>query len=241
MTTTISTSPTSCGDPVTPTPELAERYADVMGRIADACRDAARRPDDVTVIVVTKFHPASLIRDLVELGVRHVGENRHQDAAPKAIELADEPLTWHFVGQLQSNKAKAVLDYASVIHSVDRASLVGALAKTERDCDVFLEVNLTDDPGRGGVAPDELDALVERVLQVPSLKLRGVMAVAPLGEPPRSAFARLRILSERVQRLAPAAKDISAGMSSDFAEAIAEGATHLRIGTAITGKRPTAP
>lgn len=226
---------------MTPTPELAERYAGVMGRIADACRDAARRPDDVTVIVVTKFHPASLIRDLVELGVRHVGENRHQDAAPKAAELADEPLTWHFVGQLQSNKAKAVLDYASVIHSVDRASLVSALAKTERDCDVFLEVNLTDDPGRGGVAPDGLDALAERVLQVPSLRLRGVMAVAPLGENPRSAFARLRILSERVQRLAPTATDISAGMSSDFAEAIAEGATHLRIGTAITGKRPAAP
>ena len=241
-TTTISTSPISCGDAVTPTPELAERYGGVMGRIADACRDAARRPDDVTVIVVTKFHPAALIRDLVELGVRHVGENRHQEAVAKRDECRDlTSLTWHFVGQLQSNKAKAVLDYASVIHSVDRASLVGALAKTERDCDVFLEVNLTDDPGRGGGAPDELDALAERVLQVPSLRLRGVMAVAPLGEPPRSAFARLRILSERVQRLAPAATDISAGMSSDFAEAIAEGATHLRIGTAITGKRPAAP
>ena len=221
--------------------DLAERVESVLGRVADACRDAQRRPDDVTVIAVTKFHSAELIRELARLGIRHVGENRHQDAAPKAAALTDLDLAWHFVGQLQSNKARAVLGYARVIHSVDRPSLVSALSRADVSCDVFLEINLTDDPGRGGVNPDDLDALTESVLAAPTLRLAGVMGVAPLDEAPRSAFARLRLLSERVQRLAPQATAMSAGMSGDFPDAIAEGATHLRIGTAITGKRPAAP
>jgi len=209
--------------------------------VVEACRAAGRARDEVTLIVVTKFHPASLIRDLAALGVRDVGENRHQDAAPKAEQLTDLPLTWHFVGQLQSNKARAVAEYARVIHSVDRASLVSSLARAERPLDVFLEVNLTDDPGRGGVAPGAVLPLAEQVLAHPQLRLRGVMAVAPLDEQPRAAFARLRGVSERLRAVAPAATDISAGMSNDFAEAIAEGATHLRIGTAITGERPPRP
>lgn len=221
--------------------ELRERYTAIDEGIAAACRDAGRARDEVTLIVVTKFHPADLVRDLVELGVRDVGENRHQDAAPKAAELHDLPLTWHFVGQLQSNKARAVAEYARVIHSVDRDSLVSALARTERPLEVFLEVNLTDDPGRGGVEPAELLSLAERVLEHPTLDLRGVMAVAPIDEDARAAFARLRGLSERLRAVAPAATAISAGMSNDYAEAIAEGATHLRIGTAITGKRPDRP
>jgi len=223
---------------VSAAPELAERYAAVTAGIAEACAAAGRAPEEITLVVVTKFHPAQLIRELVELGARHVGENRHQDAAPKAAELADLPLTWHFVGQLQSNKAKAVARYADVIHSVDRASLVTALAGAERAVDVFLEVNLTDDPGRGGVAPSEVERLAEQVLATERLRLRGVMGVAPLDEDARSAFARLRAIGERVRTIAPHATDLSAGMSGDYAEAIAEGATHLRIGTAITGKRP---
>ena len=219
-------------------PELAGRYAAVTAGIAEACAAAGRAPEEITLVVVTKFHPPQLIRELVELGTRHVGENRHQDAAPKAAELADLPLTWHFVGQLQSNKAKAVARYADVIHSVDRASLVTALAGAERAVDVFLEVNLTDDPGRGGVAPSEVERLAEQVLATERLRLRGVMGVAPLDEDARSAFARLRAIGERVRTIAPHATDLSAGMSGDYAEAIAEGATHLRIGTAITGKRP---
>lgn len=223
------------------TTDLAERYARVESAISDACRDASRARSDVTLIVVTKFHPASLVRDLVALGVRHVGENRHQDAAPKAAALDDLPLTWHFVGQLQSNKARAVSEYSRVIHSVDRESLVTALARVERPLDVFLEVNLTDDVGRGGVEPSGLLALADRVLEHPSLTLRGVMAVAPVDAEPRAAFARVRELSERVQTIAPHATAISAGMSGDFADAVAEGATHLRIGAAITGKRPDRP
>ena len=189
---------------------------------------------------MTKFHPASLVRELVELGVRDVGENRHQEAAAKAAEVADPRLRWHFVGQLQSNKAKAVRAYAATVHSVDRPSLVTALSSDDgRDVGVFLEIGLSDEPGRGGVAPAGAEQLAERVLAAPGLRLLGVMGVAPLGAPPRPAFARLREVAERIRTLDPTAAAISAGMSGDFRDAILEGATHLRIGTAITGNRPT--
>lgn len=217
---------------------LADRLAAVDADIAEAARTAGVPVP--TRIVVTKFHPASLVRELVELGVRDVGENRHQEAQAKAAEVGDARLNWHFVGQLQSNKAKAVRRYAAAVHSVDRPSLVDALAgDDERDLGVFLEVDLSGEPGRGGVAPAEVEPLAERVLAAPGLELLGVMAVAPLGEEPRPAFVRLRAVSDRIRSLEPRATAISAGMSGDFREAISEGATHLRIGTAITGKRPT--
>jgi pyridoxal phosphate enzyme (YggS family) len=217
---------------------LAERLARVDAAIADAARAAGRDPSGLTRIVVTKFHPAQLVAELAGLGVRDVGENRHQEAAAKAAELEGLDLNWHFVGQLQSNKAKAVRRYAHAVHSLDRASLADALAGAT-PLDVFLEVNLTGDPARGGADPALLEPLGERVLSTPGLVLRGVMAVAPLGEQPRAAFERVREASMALQRLAPDATAISAGMSGDFREAILEGATHLRIGTAITGKRPT--
>jgi pyridoxal phosphate enzyme (YggS family) len=225
-------------------PELAERLAAVRAEIADAARAASRDPAALTTIVVTKFHPASLVRELHALGVRNVGENRHQEAAAKASDLADlDDLTWHFIGQLQSNKARQVRRYSHIVHSVDRPALVDALARRDddagdRDVEIFLQLNLTDDPGRGGVAPDALEALAEHALAAPGLRVRGVMAVAPLGEEPRAAFARVRAASDRLRTIAPGATDISAGMSGDFREAILEGATHLRIGTAITGSRP---
>ncbi|WP_248305470.1 YggS family pyridoxal phosphate-dependent enzyme [Agromyces sp. H66] len=219
---------------------LADRLSAVQGSVADAARDAGRSPSEITTIVVTKFQPVSLIEELAALGVRDVGENRHQEAKAKAEALAGLGLRWHFVGQLQSKKARQVRAYASVIHSVDRASLVDALRSDEASVDCFVQVDLTDDPGRGGVAPEGLDALVEHVLETPGLHLRGLMAVAPLGEPARPAFARVRLLSERIRELAPDATDLSMGMSHDFREAILEGATHLRIGTAITGNRPDA-
>lgn len=219
--------------------ELRARYEGVMASIDAAAQNAGRSREDLTLIVVTKFHPASLVRELHSLGVQHIGENRHQDAEPKARELGDLPLTWHFVGQLQSNKARAVTEYCRVIHSLDRSSLLRALDRAEAPVEVFLEVNLTDDPGRGGAEPTQLPDLAERVLASDHLTLRGVMAVAPRDEEPRRAFARLRVHSEVVRRIAPEAVQISAGMSGDFADAIAEGATHLRIGTAITGNRPS--
>lgn len=220
-------------------PTLPERLAAVREGIADAAHAAGRDPAGLTTVVVTKFHPASLVRELHELGVRDVGESRHQEAQAKAAELAGLGLRWHFVGQLQSKKARQVRAYADVIHSVDRPSLVRALACDAASVDCFVQVALDDDPGRGGVGLDELDALAEQVAATPGLNLLGVMAVAPLGEEPRRAFARLRGASDRVRSIVPAATAISAGMSNDYAAAIAEGATHLRIGSAITGNRPT--
>jgi pyridoxal phosphate enzyme (YggS family) len=219
---------------------LAERLETVRTAVADAAAVAGRRPGEITTVVVTKFHPASLVRELADLGVRDIGENRHQDAAPKAADLTDLDLTWHFIGQLQSNKVRAVLDYASVIQSIDRASIVTAIAATGKSVDAFIQLNLTDDPRRGGVVPADLAALVEDVLAVPSIRLRGLMAVAPLDEEPRRAFEMVRKASDRTLAQAPLASALSMGMSGDFREAILEGATHLRIGTAITGKRPDA-
>ncbi len=220
--------------------ELEARLSAVRSEIADAARAVGRSPDELSLIVVTKFHPAQLVRELSELGVRDVGENRHQEAQAKAAELADLPLTWHFIGQLQSNKAKAARRYAQVFHSVDRPELVRALSSELDSRDCFVQVNLTDDPARGGVAVEELSPLVEQLCAAPGLNLLGLMAVAPLDEPARPAFARMRELSERIQTIAPTATALSMGMSHDFADAIAEGATHLRIGSAITGNRPNA-
>lgn len=222
--------------------DLAARLSAIDERIADAARSAGRSPADITRIVVTKFHPASLVRDLHALGVREVGENRQQELSAKVAELEDLDLRWHFIGQGQTNKAGAIRRSADVVHSVDRGRFADALHRAGADgddvLDVLVQVNLTDDPGRGGVAPSEAAALAEHVLTLPSLRLRGVMAVAPLDEEPAPAFARLRVVSEGVRSLEPEATWISAGMTGDFVEAIAIGATHLRIGSAITGPRP---
>ena len=232
---------------MTETSTLESRLRDIEVRIQDAARSAHRDPSDITLIVVTKFHPASLVRELYELGVRNVGENRHQEASLKAQECADLDLTWHFIGQLQSNKARAALEYADVIHSVDRPSLISAINKAWADSaatsdrgpvDCFLQLNLTDDPGRGGVQSGDLLEVAQTVLDSPAMNLLGVMSVAPLEEDPARAFDAVAEASAKLRTLSPEARFISAGMSHDFVEAIAIGATHLRIGTAITGNRP---
>lgn len=222
---------------------LAERLADIDARIGGAARAAGREPAEVTRIVVTKFHPAALVTDLYRLGVRDVGENRQQELTAKAGELADlSDLRWHFIGQAQTNKARQIRAAASVVHSVDRERLAAALDAAApadgRALDILLQVNLTDDPGRGGVAPDAAEALAAAVARCETLRVRGVMAVAPLDADPARAFERLRASADAVRRVVPDAAWISAGMSGDFAEAVAMGATHLRIGSAITGPRP---
>ena len=223
---------------------LAARLESVQQGLADAAQVAGRSPEELTLIVVTKFHPASLVRDLYELGVRDVGENRHQEAQLKSGELSSLDLRWHFIGQLQTKKARQAAQYAHAIHSIDRERLVDALATADVSApiDAFVQINLTEDPGRGGAAPVELERIAERILETSTLRLRGVMAVAPLPEEEAaaSAFARLREYSDRLRALAPDARDISAGMTHDYVEAIAAGATHLRIGSAITGNRPVA-
>lgn len=218
---------------------LAERLRAVEESIADAAHEAGRDPGEITTVVVTKFHPVSLIRELAALGVTNFGESRHQEAVAKVAELGDLGATWHFVGQLQSKKARQVREYAKVIHAVDRESLVASLGGAGRPVDVFLQVNLTDDPDRGGAQPPEVTRLASRIESTPGLTLLGLMTVAPLGEDPRRAFETVRRLSEEVRREFPNAAALSMGMSGDFEAAIAEGATHLRIGTAITGNRPT--
>lgn len=226
------TSPTSSSS----VPDLEERLATVSAEVGQAARDAGREPSEITTIVVTKFHPASLVRELWALGVRDFGESRHQEAQPKVAELADLDAIWHFIGQVQTKKARQVRDYVDVVHSVDRDGLVDALAGAPLD--VFLQVNLTDDPARGGAHPDDIPALADRVAAADGLTLRGLMAVAPLDSDPRREFAGVRVLSEQLRGSHPGASALSMGMSGDFREAILEGATHLRIGTAITGNRP---
>lgn len=223
--------------------ELAAGLAAVRERI-DAARAAAGRDDAVGLVVVTKFFPASDVRLLVDLGVREVGENRHQEAEAKAAECADLDLVWHYIGALQSNKAAAVARYAGVVESLDRPKLVRGLDRgaAERDSplDVLVQVSL-DPPGaehRAGAAPDDVPALAAAVEAAEHLRLRGLMAVAPLGEDPAAAFDRLARVRERLLADHPHADRLSAGMSGDLEQAVAAGATHVRVGSAILGSRP---
>lgn len=198
-----------------------------------------------TLIVVTKNHPAELVAELVDLGCMNVGENRDQEASAKYLATQElrphNSLKWHFIGQLQTNKVKSVLRYASAIHSIDRSSLVQELAKQlpklERTVQGFIELNLTGDPGRGGVMPANLEALTEEVLKVPEIQLQGLMAVAGLGEEPRSEFERVLELQHRFLTIAPEARSLSMGMSEDYQVALELGATHIRVGSKITGPR----
>ena len=223
---------------------LAERLTDAQQRIAAAASDWGRSESDIKLIVVTKNHPTQLVFDLLNLGMRDFGENRDQEAGPKSAEVraaSDIEHRWHFIGQLQSNKVKSVVTYASSIHSLDRQSLLDALGKAtlEREVplDVFIQLNLTDDEGRGGIQPMNLLPFAENVLTHPGLNLVGVMGVAALDNNLERDFGAIRAASESLKGLKPEADLISAGMSEDFETAIAYGATHLRIGSAITGNR----
>jgi PLP dependent protein len=236
--------------------ELADRLAQVWDRIDAACAAAGRSRDEITLIAVTKTKPASDVRLLYELGQRDFGENRDQEAAPKAEACADlKGLRWHFVGQLQTNKVASVTRYADVIHSVDRLRLVHALGQAarrrQRLITALIQVSLEGpdgDPGRGGAALGEVAELAEAIEAdanetndtgdaAGGLVLGGVMAVAPLSRPAAEAFAGLAACSAAVRAVRPSATMISAGMTGDLEEAIEAGATHLRIGTALLGDR----
>lgn len=261
--------------------ELAANLARVEERIAGACAAAGRKREEVTLVVVTKTYPASDVLLLADLGVRNVAENRDQEAAGKAALCAergagrggDAPLIWHFVGQLQTNKARSVARYADYVHSVDRPRLVTALAaaagREGRELGCLLQVALDREDGepgaelageldkkaasgedsgsgatadRGGVAPGDVPALADAVAAAQGLRLRGLMTVAPLAGAyagrQRAAFERLMEISSRLRAAHPAATMVSAGMSGDLEEAIAAGATHVRVGTAVLGVRP---
>jgi len=235
--------------------ELAGNLAKVEERIAAACAAAGRQREEVTLIVVTKTHPAEDVRILSELGVRHVAENRDQDAAPKAAACSGLPLSWHFVGQLQTNKVRSVVGYADTVQSVDRARLVTALSKEAvragREVGCLIQVALDAERSaagksglgeRGGVSAEGVAELSGLVGEAPGLRLDGLMTVAPLTGPyagrERAAFERLMDLSTDLRRAHPAATMVSAGMSADLEQAVTAGATHVRVGTAVLGVRP---
>ncbi len=243
-------------DPVTapdagdsqPTPtrqgELVERWERLSLRVSRAAAAAGRSPGELTVIAVTKTRPASDVAGLHALGVLDIGENRAQELASKLAELQAIPtpeIRWHFIGQLQRNKAGLIGRHCAALHTLDRANLVAPLdraaAGTDRTLDVFVQLSLDGDPHRGGVTEQGIEAVADAVAAAPRLRLAGLMAVPPLGAPARPAFARLRLVSDRVRRSHPAARWLSAGMSADLEDAVMEGATHLRVGTDLLGSR----
>jgi hypothetical protein len=235
------------------TAELVASLGAVRTRLADACAAARRDLRSVTLIAVTKTYPASDVEALVRLGVLDVGESRDQEASAKVAQTAqllagrpDGPGAprWHFVGRLQRRKSRSVARYAFAVHSVDRPELVDALAdglarmELERaPIEVFVQISLDGDPDRGGVLPDGALDLAARVAARSELRLRGVMAVAPMGADPGAAFAQLADVSARMRTEHPHADAISAGMSNDLEQAIEHGATHVRVGTALLGRR----
>ncbi|HEY3903581.1 MAG TPA: YggS family pyridoxal phosphate-dependent enzyme [Streptosporangiaceae bacterium] len=233
--------------------QLRGQLAAVRDRIGAACAAAGRSAGEVTLVAVTKTFPASDVAHLAALGQADFGENRDQEAAPKAAQCAalGLRLRWHFVGQLQVNKSASVAKYAEVVHSVDRGRLVRALGShavaAGRQLTCLIQVNLdeaaaesaaTGGMNRGGALPGDVPALADEIAATDGLVLGGVMAVAPLDVSPGLAFARLRRVAEQVRSVHPGAMMISAGMSGDLDEAIAEGATHVRVGTALLGGRP---
>ncbi|MEV4714245.1 YggS family pyridoxal phosphate-dependent enzyme [Micromonospora sp. NPDC049374] len=233
--------------------EIAAALARVRSRIADACAAAGRNRAEVTMIAVTKTYPASDVVTLVGLGVTDVGENRDQEAATKAAQVAAAGVIprWHFVGRLQRNKVKSVLRYADVVQSVDSVRLASALDAgvtaigRDRPLDVLVQVSVDGDTARGGAVPDSADpdvglgAVTEAVAAAGGLRLAGLMAVAPLGWEPERAFARLATVAALVRADHPQATELSAGMSGDLEAAIGYGATHVRVGSALLGMRPT--
>jgi len=230
---------------------MSNRLADIQSnlekinsRIAQACSRSKRNISEITLIAVTKTYPASDVDLLKQLGIENVGENKDQEASGK-ISQVKEKFSWHFIGQLQSNKAKSVVTYAELVHSVDRLSLAkelqksaSAIAKKQK---VLIQVDLDQsgpDPSRGGVWPADLAALAQFINQSENLELAGLMSVAPLGENPSEAFERLAQIRSDFLKNYPNALILSAGMSEDLEAAIEHGATHLRIGSALLGERP---
>jgi pyridoxal phosphate enzyme (YggS family) len=220
--------------------ELAANLDALERRVSAACAVAGRPRDEVTVVAVSKTWPATDVMLLRDLGVLDFGENRDAEAVQKATDVPD--VRWHFVGAVQTNKARSVASYADVVHSVDRAALVAALSRgavqAERDVDVLVQVSLDGDLNRGGARADDVLALAELVQVAERLRLSGVMAVAPLGADPAAAFGLLAPVAADVRREHPQAQIVSAGMTGDLEQAVAAGANLLRVGTALFGTRP---
>lgn len=242
---------TSAHDAAARRADLSTKLAQVQERISAACSAAGRSREDVQLIVVTKYFPGADIELLCRLGVTDIGESRDQEASAKIAALPPEVrqhLHVHFIGQLQTNKARSLAAYADTVHSIDREKVVDALDRAAtaagRDIGALVQVSLDADTDtdkgavRGGVPLDGVTALANSVAAAHHLRLRGLMAVAPQGVDPGEAFAQLATVAREIRAHHPGATWISAGMSADLESAVANGATHLRVGSAILGSRP---
>ena len=217
--------------------EIASNVKSVQEQIKSAAESCGRKPEEITLIAVTKTFPGSDVHILASLGINQYGENRDSDAAPKAAAV---PGTWHFQGQIQSNKLKSIASWANVIHSLDEIGHIQTLDKVSTHrIGVFLQVSLDGAEGRGGANPPDLSALADSVLNSANLDLMGLMAVAPLDISSDAAFEKLASIYAAFKQSYPMATSLSAGMSNDFESAITHGATHIRVGSSILGSRPT--
>lgn len=214
--------------------EIAQSLQEVKERIQSAAASVNRNPNEISLIVVTKTFPISDIEILRDLGEANFGENRDQEAGPKAQAI---PATWHFQGQIQSNKIKSICEWADVIHSISSEKEILRFAQSPRRHQVFLQVSLDGQEGRGGASPSDLAQIADLVNQSNNLELLGLMAVAPLGVEPDKAFADLAHINQGFVGQFPNSKYLSAGMSGDFETAIKYGATHIRVGSSILGSR----
>lgn len=214
--------------------EITRNLQEVKERINRAAQSAGRDPREITLIVVTKTFPVSDVEILEELGEVNFGENRDQEAGPKAQIVS---ATWHFQGQIQSNKIKSICEWADVIHSISSEKEVLKFAQSPRKHQVFLQVSLDGELGRGGVNPAGLARLADLVNESNNLELMGLMAVAPLDIDPENAFADLAQINQGFRGQFSNSKYLSAGMSGDFEAAIKFGATHIRVGSSILGSR----
>ncbi len=216
---------------------LSSNLISVQERIQTACKSAGRNPEEITLVAVTKTYPVSDVEILADLGVKDFGENREQEGREKAMQV---PGNWHFQGQIQSNKIASIASWASVVHSLDDAKHVERFARVMPDgktMKVFIQVALNASEGRGGVLPEFLAEMAELIGSFSQFILRGLMAVAPLGEDPNKAFERLARIHSVFSQQFPDSPALSAGMSHDFESAISHGATHVRIGSSILGSR----
>jgi pyridoxal phosphate enzyme (YggS family) len=231
--------------------DLRARLEDINRRIEAACERAGRRPSEITLVAVSKTVPAARIREAIEAGVRTLGESRVQEAAAKITELsalsAERKVQWHLIGHLQSNKARRAVELFDAVHSVDDLKLAERLdrlaAESGERLPIFVEVNLGGEESKTGVSPDEVPTLCEQIGKLPSLELKGLMAVPPFSDNPEDArpfFRRLRNLRDEARQAGAVGgsfNDLSMGMSDDFEVAIEEGATFVRIGSALFGAR----
>ena len=223
---------------------LRTRFTETRTRIASAASRFGRKPDSVGLIAVGKSHPAQALRTIAEMGQRDFGENYLQEALPKLEALADLDLTWHFIGQLQSNKTRPVAEHFAWVHTLDRERIAIRLNEQRPyhapPLNVCIQVRLADESGKGGVAPDELIELASSVRQLSRLELRGLMCIPPPSgtfEAQRAWFERLANCRRELTEHGFELDTLSMGMSDDLEAAIAAGATWVRIGTAIFGAR----